>query len=95
MIWMMILGVLVNWLLLYHELGMGAFLSVVAVLAYIGLDAYKEGRLDLGWWIKTLVTLCFALTFILRDMAVFKVLTFMLCLLLSHFSIWKSANGIS
>ncbi len=95
MIWMMILGVLVNWLLLYHELGMGAFLSVVAVLAYIGLDAYKEGRLDLGWWIKTLVTLCFALTFILRDMAVFKVLTFMAMPFIVAFFYMESANGIS
>jgi len=78
MIITLVTALLVNWMLLYHELGLGAFLSVVLSIAYLGYKFFRKNQLNRKWWMISSIALAMSLTFIIRDMLIFKLLTFML-----------------
>lgn len=73
----LILGVLVNYVLLYYGLGLGALVGVILQLGYYSYYIYKKEDLRRGWVIKTLGILLLCVPFVLRDMYVFKLLTFL------------------
>jgi hypothetical protein len=70
-------GILVSWLLLYYELGLGAFLSVLLLLLLFGYNMRTHDLLNRNWWLKAAYIFALSLVFILRDMLIFKVLTFL------------------
>lgn len=77
MILSVLCGLLVSWLLLYYELGLGAFLSVQLLLLLVGYNMAKQGLMNKNWWLKATYIFALSLVFIVRDMLLFKVLTFM------------------
>ncbi|QRN86687.1 DUF4173 domain-containing protein [Clostridia bacterium] len=77
MIQSLLCGLLVSWLLLYYELGLGAFLSVQLLLLLVGYNMAKQGLMNKNWWRKATYIFALSLVFIVRDMLLFKVLTFM------------------
>jgi len=71
----LIFAVCVNWFMLFYEPGLGLFLVCMVYLGYVSYHLYKTNALSRQWAAKLVVTLGLILPFILRDMAVFKVLT--------------------
>ena len=72
-----VLAILVNWLMLYYELGLGLFIAVLLQISFISYGLYKKGEIDKEWLVKTILILLVAMPFIIRDMLEFKVLTFL------------------
>lgn len=83
-----IISILVNISLLYYELGLGAFLAVLLQLGLICYMLYKKDELKPQLGLKLFIMVLLVAPFILRDMLVFKLLTFLaLPLLFSFFFI--------
>lgn len=72
---LIIISLLVNYTMLYYELGLGLFIAVLLQLCVITYSLYIKQAINKSYFIKLGLTLMLIAPFILRDMLVFKVLT--------------------
>lgn len=73
----LVFAFLVNYLLLFYEFGLGLFILVSAYIGYLSYALYINKELTKQWAIKVVVSLLLIIPFVIRDIDVFKILTFL------------------